>query len=215
MKPKLIPILFLLLLGCSSTKLVSTWKNPEIVLFDAYKVLVVGMTQDENARVEFETRFVDKLNGNGVEAMRSIDLFDVEFTSSKKSVEELTEVEEQLLDKGFDAILVTKVVGTENRRTLKEKVHNIDKMFKRFSTDYLEHQDIYYDPESYDSFNIYHVETSLYCICVGKEMELIWRGDLDVTEPAKVEKAIGAYIKLITGAMAEQDVIFRTGQGHP
>ncbi|MEZ4810356.1 MAG: hypothetical protein R2819_08340 [Allomuricauda sp.] len=208
MKPKLVSILFLLLFGCSSTKLVSTWKNPETVLFDADKVLVVGMTQDENARIEFETRFVDKLNAKEVEAMRSIDLFDVEFTSSKKSEHELREVEEQLLDKGFDAILFTKVIGTDNRRTLKEKVHSIDKMFKRFSTDYLEHQDIYYDSEAYDSFSIYHVETSLYCICDGKEMELIWRGDLDVTEPAKVEKAIDSYIKLITDAMAEQDIIF-------
>ena len=78
----------------------------------------------------------------------------------------------------------------------------------RFSTDYLEHQDIYYDPESYDSFNIYHVETSLYCICEGKEMELIWRGDLDVTETVKVDKTIDTYIKLVTDKMGEQEIIF-------
>lgn len=208
MKSKLVSIIFILLMGCSSTKLVSTWKNPDIVLFDAYKVLVVGMTQDENARIEFESQFVEKFKEKGVEAMRSIDLFDVEFTSSQKSEEELTEVEEQLLDKGFDAILFTKVIGTENRRTFRERMNNIDAMFTRFSSDYLEHQDIYYDPRYYETFNIYHVETSLYCICVGKERELIWRGDIDVTEPAKVEKAIGTFIKLITNAMAEQDVIF-------
>ena len=195
-------------MGCSSTKLVSTWKNPDIVLFDAHKVLVVGMAQDENVRIEFETRLVDKLKEKKIEAMRSIDLFDVEFTSSKRSEEELSIVERQLLDKDFDAILFTKVVGIENKRTLKERVHNIDRMFMRFSTDYLEHQDIYYDPESYDSFNIYHVETSLYCICDGKEMELIWRGDLDVTETEKVDKTIDTYIKLVTDKMGEQEIIF-------
>ncbi len=195
-------------MGCSSTKLVSTWKNPDIVLFDAHKVLVVGLAQDENVRMEFETRLVDKLEAKKVEAMRSIDVFDVEFTSSQRSEEELALVEQQLLDKDFDAILFTKVVAVENKRTLKEKVHNIDRMFMRFSTDYLEHQDIYYDPESYDSFNIYHVETSLYCICDGKEMELIWRGDLDVTETVQVDKTIDTYIKLVTKKMGEQDVIF-------
>ncbi|RDY58676.1 hypothetical protein [Flagellimonas nanhaiensis] len=208
MKPKVISILFLLLMSCSSTKLVSTWKNPEIVLFDAYKVLVVGMAQDENVRVDFETRLVQKFSDNGVEAMRSIDLFDVEFTSSEKSEDELTEVEQQLLDKGFDAILFTKVVGTENRRTFRERMNNIDAMFTRFSSDYLEHQDIYYDPGYYETFNLYHVETSLYCICVGKERELIWRGNLEVMEPANMDKAIDTYLKLITGAMSEQDVIF-------
>jgi hypothetical protein len=195
-------------MGCSSTRLVGTWKNPDIVLFDAYQVLVVGMVQDDNARMEFETRFVDALKEQGVDAVRSIDLFDVEFTSSKRSEKELEEVEQQLLDKGFDAILFTKVVGTENRRTFKEHLNNIDKMFVRFSNDYLEHQDIYYDPEYYDSFNIYHAETSLYCICVGKEINLIWRGEVDVAEPANVGKAIDSYIKIITKSMGEQDVIF-------
>jgi len=196
-------------MGCSSTKLVGTWKNPDIVLFDAYQVLVVGMIQDDNARMEFETKFADALKEQGVDAMRSIDLFDVEFTTSKRSEQELEEVEEQLLDKGFDAILFTKVIGTENRRTFKEHLNNVDKMFVRFSNDYLEHQEIYYDPEYYDSFNIYHAETSLYCICVGKERNLIWRGEVDVTEPSNANKAIDAYVKLITKSMGEQDVIFK------
>jgi hypothetical protein len=197
-----------LIMGCSSTRLVGTWKNPDIVLFDAYQVLVVGMFRDDHARMEFETKFVDELKKQGVDAMRSIDLFDVDFTSSQRSEKEIEEVEEQLLEKGFDAILFTKVVGTENRSTFKEHLNNIDKMLVRFSNDYLEHQDIYYDPEYYDSFNIYHAETSLYCICVGKERDLIWRGEVDVTEPANVEKAIDSYIKLITKSMGDQEVIF-------
>lgn len=208
MKSKFFAISLVLLMGCSSTKLVGTWKNPDIVLFDAYQVLVVGMAQDDNARMEFETRFVDELKKQGVDAMRSIDIFDVEFTSSKRSEQELEEVEQQLLDKDFDAILFTKVVGAENKKTLKERMDNIDKMFVRFSNDYLEHQEIYYDPKYYEGSNLYHVETSLYCICIGKEMELIWRGNVDVTEPANTGKTIDNYIKLITKAMGDQDVIF-------
>ncbi|MEO9513085.1 MAG: hypothetical protein ABJN84_01895 [Flavobacteriaceae bacterium] len=208
MRVKIIVICMLLLLGCSSTRLVSTWKNPDIVLFDAYKVLVVGMSQDENVQLLFETRLKEALSTKGVEAMRSVDLFDVAFTTSEKSEEELTEVEQQLLDKGFDAILFTKVVGTENRRTFRERINNISEIYTRFSADYLEHQDIYYNPEYYETFNIYNVETSLYCICVDKERELIWRGYINVAEPSNMEKTIDSYIKLIAGKMGEQDVIF-------
>lgn len=200
----MIGISLLLLMGCSSTRLVSTWKNPDIVLFDAYQVLIVGMVQDDSARMEFESRFADALKNQGVDAMRSIDLFDVEFTSSQRSEQELEEVEQQLLDKGFDAILFTKVVGTENRRTFREHINEVDKMLMRFSTDYLEHQEIYYDPEYYDTFNIYHAETSLYCICVGKEIELVWRGEVDVTEPTNVDKAIDSYVKLVTKSMGKK-----------
>lgn len=208
MKLQFVALSLLLLSGCSTAKLVGTWKNPDHVIFDAYKVLVVGMAKDENVRMDFESKLVKKLEDKGVEAMRSIDIFDVEFTTSQKSEEELSEVEEQLLDKDFDAILFTKILKADSKRTLKERINNIDRMFMRFSTDYLEHQDIYYDPESYDSFNIYHLETSLYCICIGKERELIWRGNIDVTESQKVEKTIDAYIKLITDEMERQDIIF-------
>ncbi|MBW8242029.1 hypothetical protein K1F50_04400 [Muricauda oceani] len=208
MKLKLIGITLLLLTGCSSTKLVSTWKNPDNVIFDAYQVLVVGMVQDDAMRMDFESKFAEALKAQGVDAVRSIDLFDVEFTSAERSEQELKEVEEQLLDKGFDAILFTKIVGAENRRTFRERVNNIDNMIVRFSNDYLEHQNIYYNPEYNDSFNVYHSETSLYCICVGKEIELIWRGDVEVTEPENVNKTIDSYIRLVTKSMGEQDVIF-------
>jgi hypothetical protein len=43
---------------------------------------------------------------------------------------------------------------------------------------------------------------------VGKERELIWRGNIDVTESPNVEKTIDAYIKLITDEMEKQDIIF-------
>ncbi|GLU42796.1 hypothetical protein Musp01_04200 [Muricauda sp. NBRC 101325] len=166
------------------------------------------MTPDDSARVEFETRFVEELKKEGVDAMRSIDLFDVEFTTTEKTEKELEEVEQQLLDKGFDAILFTKLVKTENRRTFQEHMNSIDHMFVRFNADYLEHQDIFNNPENYDSFNIYHVETSLYCICSGKDIELIWRGDVDVTDPTNTEKTVENYIKVITKSMGEQEVIF-------
>lgn len=208
MKTKIIAISALLFMACSSTKLISTWKNPDIVLFDAYKVLVVGMTQDEHVQQLFETRLKEVLEDEGVDAMRSIDLFDVAFTSSERSEEELNKVEQQLLDKGFDAILFTKVIGTENKKTFRERMNNISEMYTRFSVDYLEHQDIYYDPEYYETFTVYKAETSLYCICVDKERELIWRGQIDVAEPSNMEKTIGSYVRLIANKMGEQDVIF-------
>ncbi|MEM9646916.1 MAG: hypothetical protein AAF969_00435 [Bacteroidota bacterium] len=208
MKTKLIFLVLWFVVGCSSTKLVGTWKNPDIVLFDAYQVLVVGMSQDDEVRTEFESRMTSRLKAAGVDAIRSIDLFDVEFTSSQKSEQELSEVEQQLLDKGFDAILFTKVVGTENKRTFRERMNNFSNLYTRFSSDYLGHQDIYYDPEYYETFNLYHIETALYCICVDKERELIWKGDFEVEEPSKVDKTIDAYIKLMTSAMQEEDVIF-------
>ncbi|NNE02249.1 MAG: hypothetical protein HKN52_03705 [Eudoraea sp.] len=206
---KLVIGLLVILMGCSSAELVSTWKNPEIVIFDAYKVLVVGMTPNKKAQQNFETKMVQEFTQRNIEAMRSIDLFDVAFTEASKSEAELDDVEEQLLDKDFDAILFTKILGTENRETFSQKLAEIERTNERFKDDYMSHQDIYYDDNYYDQYTVYLVETSLYCICVGKERELIWRGVIEITDPIVVNKTIETYIGLVVEEMERQELIFR------
>ncbi|MBD1261056.1 hypothetical protein HZY62_10690 [Maribacter polysiphoniae] len=196
-------------MGCSSAELVENWKNPDIVIFDADKVLVVGMTYNEEARVQYETKLRDEFEKRGVEAMRSIDLFDVEFTSSERSEQELGEVEQQLLDKDFDAILFTKVTGIESIEANRRLLNTIDRYDAGFEEDYISNQNIYFMPEDKQDFTIYHAETSLYCICPDKDRELIWRGSIDINDPVDMEKSIDDYIGLVIMAMEDQDLIFR------
>ncbi len=206
---KLFLLAILALMGCSSTELVENWKNPDIVIFDANKVLIVGMTQNEDARSEFETKLKREFKQRGVDAERSIDLFDVAFTNSHRSEQEISAVEEQLLEKDFDAILFTKIVAAESRKPLIESISELDDYNSTFNEDYLTHQDIYYDTDYYDEYKVYHAETSLYCICVGKERSLIWRGSIDILDPIDIRKTVNDYIKLVVLAMEEQDLIFR------
>jgi hypothetical protein len=93
------------------------YKNPDHVAFTAYKVLIVGMSPNEETRIAFETKLKNEFEQRNVEAVRSIDLIDVDFTMSAKTSEELDAVEQQLIDKDFDAVLITKVVGTKNKQT--------------------------------------------------------------------------------------------------
>lgn len=202
-------LMLLLIMGCSSAELVENWKNPDIVIFDADKVLVVGMTYNEEARVQYETKLRDEFEKRGVEAMRSIDLFDVEFTSSERSEQELDEVEQQLLDKDFDAILFSKVIGIESIEANRRLLNTIDRYDAGFEEDYLRNQNIYFVPEDDQDFTIYHAETSLYCICPDKERNLIWRGSIDINDPVDMEKTIDDYIGLVIMAMENQDLIFR------
>ena len=207
MKKALI-VVVLLFMGCSSTELVDSWKNPEIVIFDASKVLVVGMTSNLKGQEDFETKMKRQFTKRGVEAMRSIDLFDVGFTDSERSEEELDEVEQSLLDKDFDAILFTKILGSEDKQTFRKSMADLDSYYGTFKEDYISHQDIYYDENYYDEYKVYRAETSLYCICVGKERQLIWRGIIDITDPSNIKNTVDDYIKLVVFALEEQDLIF-------
>lgn len=199
---------------CSSAHLVSHWKNPDYIVFDANKVLIVGMTQNEEARMDFESKLKDELAQRNVEAMRSIDLFDVSFTNSAKSEEELNNVEQQLLNKDFDAILFTKITGSKDYKKFRRRIAEIDEVYGKFNEDYLDHQQIYYETDYYDQYTVYHAETSLYCICIDKERELIWRGIIDITDPVNIEDTIDDYIKLVVIALEEQDIIFWKDEDH-
>lgn len=205
---KLIVLFSLILMSCSSISLVENWKNPDIVLFNANKVLLVGMAQDENNRERFETKLQKEFTDRNVEAWRSIDIFDLSLTDSRKTEKELNAVEQSLLDKDFDAILLTKITGSENRESFMKSISRWDDHQSRFNDDYLEHQGIYYDDDYYEKFTVYHAETTLYCICEGKERAMIWRGIIEITEPNNIEKAIKDYVQLIIVAMEDQDLVF-------
>lgn len=202
-------VLLLLIFGCSDVSLVENWKNPDIVLFDAQKVLIVGMTSDEDARTKFENGLKKEFDKRDVESMRSLDVFDVNFTDSRKTEKELDYFEESLLDKDFDAILLTKIIGSETRQSLKKTMNQLNNSKDGFNEDYRRHQNIYYEDEYYENFTVYNAETSLYCICSGKERSLIWRGSIDIMDPKNIEKTIDDYVELVIMAMEEQDLIFR------
>lgn len=205
---KFMVLFSLMLMGCSSISLVENWKNPDIVLFNSNKVLIVGMAQDKNNRESFETKLQHEFSERGVEAWRSIDIFDLSLTDSRKTETELDNVEQSLLDKDFDAILLTKITGSENRESFVKSISRWDDHQSRFNDDYLEHQGIYYDDNYYEKFTVYHAETTLYCICEGKERAMIWRGIIEITEPDNIEKAIKDYVNMVIIAMEDQDLVF-------
>lgn len=205
---KIIFLLVVFLSSCSSTQLISNWKNPETVLFHANKVLIVGMAQNEKTKLDFETGMKQEFTKRGVEAYGSMDLFDISFTNSSKSEEEISEVEQQLLDKDFDAILLTKVVGVKDKQRFKNRMSKINNLYSNFKDDYLSHQNIYYEDGYYENYTVYTIESSLYCICIDKERELIWRGVVEVENPLKINKAIKNYIKLMVTQMETQDLVF-------
>lgn len=197
----------LLSFSCSSLKEESQYKNPETVLFHANKVLVVGMVSDYGARLRFESRLKDAFAERGVEAMRSVDLFDVAFTASERTEDELDKVEQQLLDKDFDAILFSKRIDLETRSQLSTQLAEMGKSYERFREDYLIHQGIYYDQDESENQKHYTAETSLYCICEGKDMELIWRSDVRLPKKRNTDGVFDSYADWLIKKLEDQQLI--------
>lgn len=200
----------MLLQGCSSSELVENWKNPEIDVFAAEKVLVLAMTSDIKNRKMFEKRLVKELKDKGVNAVNSDEFFNPEFTSRPRTEAELDNLEREMLGEGFDAILVSKILGAEDKVTLVQSYRNWDRTFTGFEDDYYSSQGLYVEDEKIQKYTIYHAESALYCICPTKEREVIWKGSIDVTEPDSDRKAITDYINMLLWALEEQELLIIT-----
>lgn len=204
MKRLLLLLILFSLINCSSTKIIENWKNPNIDSYEPHKILIVGMTPNIEARLQFENQIKEEYENRGIEATISLDLFEPTFTTEKKSEEELKQVENTLIENGYDTVLFTKIVGVENKVT--NYSDNRD-TYKKFNEDYLQHQDIYYKPQYYESYKVFHAETSLYCLCPTKDRELIWKGFIDITDPDNVDETVTDYVELLLFILEEQHLI--------
>jgi len=199
--------LFTSLLSCSSSKFVNQWKSPDFIEFEANKVLVIGITPDKNSRRMYEQALVSSFAKNGVHAAKSIDFFEESFSEAKKSQEQLNEIENRLMKAGFDAVIFSLVTGSENKVTAVQSFNEINKSMGGFMDYYYDNQHVFYEEYNRDSYKIYHTESALYCICPGKERELIWKGTIDIVDPLKLEQSVADYVKLLTKKLKEQKLL--------
>ena len=199
--------LFSILIGCSSTQLVSSWKNPDTPNFKTDKILVVGMTQNLSARSLFEEKLRSQLFLRDINAVKSLEIFNPEFTHSRKTEEDIIASVKVLKEKGFDAILVTAVKGAENKKVHHKEYYDVNYRFNRYRNYYFIYQDIYYQPSYYEEYKIYHVESSLYSITSDAERTLIWTGSFDIIDPLKVHNTVVDYVERIIKSLEKEQLI--------
>ncbi|MDX5583592.1 MAG: hypothetical protein QNK20_01490 [Aureibaculum sp.] len=199
--------LFSLLIGCSSTRLVSSWKNSDTPDFKTDKILVVGMTQNLNARSLFEEKLRSQLFLRDINAIKSLEVFTPEFTHSRKTEEDIIESVKVLKQKGFDAILVTAVKGAEIKKVRHKEYYDFNYRFNSYRNYYFMHQDIYYQPGYYEEYKVYHVESSLYSITSDAERTLVWTGSIDIINPSKVHNTVIDFVERIIKSLEKEQLI--------
>lgn len=207
MKTITLLMLSLFFLSCSSTRLVEIWKNPEIGIYDPYKVYVIGLTSDEAARHEFETALKRELELRGSEVVMSHDNRDLSNTTGIMTESELEALEAKLLKDGFDTIILTKIIGVENKTRFLLSFKSYDETYRQFKDDYLMYGETYYNPNNIEKYTIYNAETSIYCICPTKARQLIWKGYINIIDPRNIKKNVKDYVKLAIEALEEEQII--------
>lgn len=192
--------------GCTSAKLIQEYKNPESFNFMANKVLVVGISANKAIRRDYEKQMTESLEKKNVIAVKSIDFFEKSFTNNQKSIEQLNVIENQLIEAGFDAILFTKVIGQESRVTLVDAYKTFSKNYQNFEDYYYGNQHLYFK-EQQERYQVYTTETSLFCICPGKERELLWSGEIEVVDADKMNRNVSGYIRVLLNTLQDNNIL--------
>ncbi|WP_296381508.1 hypothetical protein [Winogradskyella sp.] len=200
-------IIVLLVLSCSTSQLVDSWKSPDIDTYSPSKVLIVGLTPNIVAKQKFEDQLKEQLEMRGIEAITSMDFFKPSFKTEKLTEAELKILENDLIRDGFDTVLFSKVIGVEDKIAYSKNFDVYDKTFIRFKDDYLRYQDVFYNPDYYEEYTVYNAETSMFCICPSKDRELIWKGYIDIVDPQSIDTTVSDYVKLVVTVLEEQQLI--------
>ena len=197
----------ILLVGCSSATLVHQYKDAEVMSFKANKVLVIGISVNEDLRRIYEQKMIEALQEEHVLAVESIDFLEESFTDNKKSYLQLNEIEIKLLESGFDAILLTTITGRDTRVSLINAYRNFEVNYQTFENYYYDNQNIYFQEPLEQEYEVITTQTSLFCICPEKEREILWHCTIEIVKEDKLKRNINDYIAVLFKKLKENNLL--------
>jgi len=207
MKIKSLFMVFIIFTSCSSTRFVDSWKNKEIAEFKPEKLLVIGMTDNLTARKIFEEDLQLALSKRNINVNESGTVLEESFTETKKSEAEINAMVSKLAKEGFDAILITTVKGVDEQTNYSPGYYTMNNRWTRFGRYYYRYQDVYFTPNYYSNFKVYHLETSLYNINQDDNKSLVWVGTFDIVSPQNISATIKDYVARIIKQMEKENLI--------
>ena len=165
----------LLLAGCASTKIESTWKSPELASKRIQRFVVFGVSGSPSGRISFEEALTQRLQQRGLPAVPGYDIVAFDERPPKE------EVLQRLKAKQIDGALVTRV----DRRTTKTETTPV---FVGGGTYYAGFYDYWYTPVAVGSYttesNEFIVESILYDLLDSKPLWMA-RSNTSRTDPGK------------------------------
>lgn len=205
---KLVALLaFSVLMSCSSTRFVDSWRNKEIQSFDPKKLLVIGMTNNLTGRRIFEEELRLAFNQRGINAYESMGIIKEGFTDEERSMEEIDEMAQRLLDEGFDSVVITAVKGIDDKVNYRSDYYDMRFRWYRFGRYWFTYQDVFYSPGYYSNYKVYHVETAVYNLKADEERSLVWVGSFDIVDPNNIAATVDDYVAKIMKQMALEGLV--------
>jgi hypothetical protein len=196
---KLLLLFILILNSCSSTKIVSSWREPdkEISIQNLNKVLVVALFKSETSAHKAENQMVGYLNGKGVE---SYNYFKSNFNKDNEEA-----IRTRIKKDGFDGAVTMRLIDVD-----KEKIYTPGETnyypgyYRSFSGYYYNRWNYSTTPGYYTTTKTFTVETNVYSIKMDK---IIWTALTETTNPDGLEKLTSEVAKVVYKQMLKEGFV--------
>ena len=193
--------LFLILLtsACSSTKITSSWTEPErhVHTSELNKVLVIALLENQANRRKAEHQIVKHLDGKG---MVSHDYLDDNFNRKSE-----TEIMDQIRKDGFDGIVIMRLVDVDKEKLyIPSETKQYPEEYQNFGGFYQTQHYRYQTSGYYITTKTYILETVVFSL---KDNHIIWTGISATFEPEGIKKMTKEISKVIYKQMIKEGFI--------
>jgi len=198
----------LLLYGISgpakSSKVVTSWRNPEAPVRNFHRVLALGLSHKTNIRADFEDALAIQLEAAGLTSVPANTIL----LRPEGTELDLNYLRGQIRDHQIEAVIVSRLLKIENKVTYVPG-GPMFMPYPYYGTFYGYYGTVYpivYSPDYLREEKKVRIETNLYLIS-DPDGILVWTGVTDTFDPKNVDKAINGLVTLIVKQMRTDGVV--------
>jgi len=205
--------IFLLFSGCSSVKVIDSWKSDSISTIKDNNFIVVARANNLQAQIAFENEIVKQMKSNGYQATASYSKFgemkpnEPELESDKEKFKKILELE------GFNAVILTVMKDYQEETRLEKEggYYTGGNYYGYYPKYYSSFYPYYYNPISYHSMGnyveetyttnvskLYILETTIYNLDESEENQLVAVITSKIDNPETASGAAKEYVKEIS-----------------
>ncbi len=190
--------ILLVLVSCSSVKVVDAWRAENVAETRDNKILVIARTSNKQARIAYEEELATVMRAKGVNATESFRLFPSMDTNKKLTEEKTLMMQEIIKNEGYTAIVMSVVKNAkETKRIYEDGGYYAGANYgMRYPAYYGGFYGYYRNPYSYstygvytprtvteDSYMTYMVETLVYNLDLEENKQLVAVVTTEIEDP--------------------------------
>ncbi len=191
----------ILFISCSSgTKIIATWKNDQVKMGKIKKILLIGIAKDPWVRKMYEGELKEEFTDYNIEAISSLEIVSPDERITKENFDLY------FGNKGFDAVLVTRVVAENVEKT---QVYNYTPTHGLYGGygfyGYYNYSYSYLNTPGYmiETTNV-NLETNIFDV---QSKQMAWSTISESFDVKKASDVIDPIVQLVVAQMADDGLI--------